>query len=427
MAWMSWQLTCALVASVLIVVCVSASFIHSLKAASRHYQTTLAQLTSLAAESFSGAKIIRSLGASGDVVRRYRDTNARVLEAGLDRVGISARFSSGASLILNILLLLVLGFGVHLVSAEELPLNELAAFVLYGGIVAVSFSFLVGAYAELIQGLGGLERVFEVIRSSVLTEPQAVFGAARAGDADLTMELQHVNFSYPDRADTVVLEDFSATLRPGTITALIGPSGSGKSTVAQLLLRLYVPTSGEIRMNSRPLRDISEQELRTSIAWVPQDPALFGFSVFENLTLGSSGLLRDEVLKTIHSWEFLDFIEPLEHGIDTVLGEHGTLVSGGQRQRIAIARALLRKPSLLILDEATSGLDSHTEAQVISAIRRYIPNASLLVISHRLATVRSAEMIYVLNEGRVFEHGSHDQLVARDGLYHSYVIHQALR
>lgn len=427
MAWMSWQLTLALVMSVLIMVGVSAGFIRSLKAASRRYQTNLAHLTSFAAECFSGAKIIRSLGASGDVTRRYRDANMLVLQAGRERVGISARFSSGASLLLNLLLLVVLWFGLHLVFAESLPLNELAAFILYGAIVAVSFSFLVGAYSELMQGLGGLERVFELIESSALNESQDAVGSLRVGGAPVTVELKHVHFSYPDRADNVVLEDFCADLRPGSVTALIGPSGSGKSTIAQLLLKLYTPTSGEIRFNGRPLHEVSEEELRASIAWVPQEPELFGFSLFDNLTLGNNTLLRDEVLKTVQAWEFLDFIEPMEHGIDTVLGEHGALVSGGQRQRIAIARALLRKPSLLILDEATSGLDSHTEAQVMETIRRHIPTASLLVISHRLATVRSADTIYVLNEGRVFEQGSHDQLVAHEGLYHSYVTRQALR
>jgi ABC-type multidrug transport system fused ATPase/permease subunit len=162
------------------------------------------------------------------------------------------------------------------------------------------------------------------------------------------------------------------------------------------------------------------------VAWVPQEPQLFSMSIYENLMLGNDEILRDETLKTVSGWDFMDFIEPLEHGIDTMIGEHGALLSGGQRQRIAIARALLRKPALLVLDEATSGLDSHTEASVMKVVRHHIPSATILVISHRLSTVRDADSIYVINEGRVFESGTHDSLSARQGLYREYVAKQAL-
>ena len=175
-----------------------------------------------------------------------------------------------------------------------------------------------------------------------------------------------------------------------------------------------------------PLDELREESLRSMIAWVPQEPQLFGFSIIENLTLGDPGLERDEVLKLIHGWEFLDFIDPLEAGVDTVLGEHGTLLSGGQRQRLAIARALLRKPALLILDEATSGLDSESEAHVMKAIRQHIPRATLIVISHRLATVSSADTIYVLHEGKVVQEGTHLHLSKIPGIYRQYSERQAL-
>ena len=425
MTWMSWRLSLAIVASVVVIVGVSGVFIKSLKAASRRYQGALAQLSSFAAECFSGAKILRSLGARRDVANRYHVRNREVLEAGAKRVTISASFSSGASLLLNLLLLLVLWYGIHLVLTQALPVNELAAFVLYGAIVAVSFSFLVGAYSELMQGLGGLERVFELIEDAKPL-PEADVTHRKKIATSLAVTCSHVEFAYPDRPEAPVLRDLSCHLEPGSITALVGPSGSGKSSIVQLLLNLYQPQSGTIEINGELLHTIPEDTLRASIAWVPQEPELFGFSVFDNLILGNDSLLRDEVLKTVRAWDFLDFIEPLEYGIDTVLGEHGTLVSGGQRQRIAIARALLRKPALLILDEATSGLDSHTEAKVMATIRSYIPNATVLVISHRLATVQGADTIYVLNEGRVFERGNHKDLVRHDGIYKSYVTQQAL-
>ena len=221
-------------------------FIKSLKSASRRYQANLARLTSFAGECFSGAKILRSLGAEEEVTEKSGVINREVLEAGEKRVSISASFSSGASLLLNLLLLLVLWYGVHLVLVNSLPLNELAAFVLYGAIVAVSFSFLIGAYTELMQGMGGLERVFELLESSKV-EPELVFGDRRESGSisgALKVEFSHVSFSYPTREELPVLQDLSLTLAPGAVTALVGPSGAGKSSIVQLLLHLYEPSSG---------------------------------------------------------------------------------------------------------------------------------------------------------------------------------------
>lgn len=426
MTWMSWRLTIAIVLSVLVIVGVSGLFIRGLKSASRRYQVNLARLTSFASEVFSGSKVVRSLGAADQVSRRFGAMNDDVLETGRDRALMSASFSSGASMLLNLLLLGVLWYGISLVFAQSLPLNELAAFVLYGAIVAVSFSFLVGAYAEVSQSLGGLERVFELLENNESSSERAEDGAGQGSRGSVGVTFNGVSFAYPDRAELPVLRDFSCEVRSGSITALVGPSGAGKSSVVQLLLRLYEKSAGEIRFDGTRVEDISEAVLRRWVAWVPQEPQLFSMSIFENLTLGNGEMLRDEVLKTVSGWEFMDFIEPLEHGIDTVVGEQGALLSGGQRQRLAIARAILRKPSLLILDEATSGLDSHTEAAVMKAIRQHIPDATLLIISHRLATVRGAEAIYVINEGRVFESGDHESLSARQGLYREYVAKQAL-
>lgn len=426
MTWMSWRLTIAIVCSVLVIVGVSSFFIKGLKTASRRYQGDLARLTSFAAEVFSGSKIVRALGATEQVSRRYATMNGDVLAAGRKRALISASFSSGASMLLNLLLLGVLWYGVSLVFGQSLPLNELAAFVLYGAIVAVSFSFLVSAYAEVSQSLGGLERVLELLEQQEQVSEPSADGEGQGRPSSVRVDFSGVSFSYPDRADHVVLSDFSCELLPGRVTALVGPSGAGKSSVVQLLLRLYEKSGGEIRLDGTRLEKISEAELRHLVAWVPQEPQLFSMSIYENLMLGNDEILRDETLKTVSGWDFMDFIEPLEHGIDTMIGEHGALLSGGQRQRIAIARALLRKPALLVLDEATSGLDSHTEASVMKVVRHHIPSATILVISHRLSTVRDADSIYVINEGRVFESGTHDSLSARQGLYREYVAKQAL-
>lgn len=432
MLWMSWQMTTAIVLSVLAMIAVSALFIRRLRGASREYQGQLARLVAFATECFAGAKVMRALAAEADACARFGVLNDTARRAGERRTAIAAAFSSGASVLLNVLLLLVLWYGISLVMGGALSLNDLAAFVLYGAIVAVSFSFLVSAYVDLMQSIGGLERVFELLdqgcsQQPLRTPPRRFLGNGSAeSDAGLAVELREVSFAYPSRPDALVLDRLSVYLRAGATTAIVGPSGSGKSSLVQLLLGFYRPQAGTVLINGAALETHAEEELRAQVAWVPQEPYLFGFSVYENVLFGNPGLTRAEVVARMAEWEFLDFIAELPQGVDTVLGEQGAQLSGGQRQRIAIARALLRAPALLLLDEATSGLDSDSEEQVLTTIRTVLPRCTVVVISHRLATVRRADVTYVISAGQIVQHGTHEELKAAQGLYRQYVMHQAL-
>lgn len=423
MAWMSWRLTLAIIASVVCMVVVSGGFVRTLRAASRRFQAALAQLTAFATESFMGAKVIRALGAEDHVCRSFTVTNAEVLEAGEGRVRISAAFSSGASLLLNLLLLGVVWFGISLVVAERLPVSDLAAFALYGSIVAVSFAFLVGAYSEVVQSLGALDRVFELLLQHVPEDSRHTEILSTPG---LHVQLKDVNFSYPERSETVVLDQLSLEIPGGSTVGIMGPSGAGKSSIIQLLLKFYPCASGTIRINNHDISEVSNRELRARVAWVPQEPLLFGFSILENLTLGHPSLNSERVEAQLKEWGFLDFVWDLPGGLSMVLGEHGTQLSGGQRQRIAIARALLREPRLLFLDEATSGLDSDLEERVLRAVRHALPSATVVIVSHRLSSVRAADTIFVVHEGRILERGDHHQLAAQAGLYSHYVRRQAV-
>lgn len=435
MLCMSLKLTTAIVLSVLTLVALSVLFVSHLRQSSRDYQNSLAQLASFASEAFGGVKVIRAFGALGQLLGRAQGLNARVLEQGERRVLLGAGFSSGASALLNILLLGVVWFGTSLVIGGELPLNELAAFVLYGAIVAVSFSFLVGAYTDLLQGLGGLERVLQLIDPSEATHSKIGNHSERDVTLVETQKLQSaaasvvfegVTFAYPTRADLPALRGLSCSIERGLCTAFVGPSGSGKSSLVQLLCNLYTPQEGRITIDGVSLSDHSDDFLRKRIAWVPQEPMLFGFSVLDNVLLGNTELTREEALAVVREWSFLDFVQTLQAGFDTVLGEHGALLSGGQRQRLAIARAVLRKPALLLLDEATSGLDSEMESEVMRTIRHYLPQVTLVVISHRLSSVKNADRIYVLEDGVVVECGTHEELANRAGLYQQYTERQTL-
>jgi len=427
MLWMSWRMTLAIVVSVGAMLVFSAIFIKRLKAASREYQGALARLSAFASECFAGAKIVRSLAAQKDASDQFSTINGEVLARGERRTKIAALFSSGASAVLNLLLLAVLWFGIHLVLQGELPLNSLVAFVLYGTIVAVSFSFLISAYSELMQSLGGLERVFELIDGPGGSDDLVSTRRTQALQGSVSLEMNDLTFAYPLRPEMTVLHGVHLRIQPGKTTALVGPSGSGKSSVVQLLLDFYRPRAGEILVNGQPLSSLDEGTLRDSLAWVSQEPHLFGFTIYQNLMFGNRVSSREQLLKLMPQWRFLDFIEALPQGIDTLLGEGGAHLSGGQRQRIAIARALLRRPSVLILDEATSGLDSDTELQVLEAVRAWLPESAVLLISHRLATVQRADITYVMHEGEILQYGRHEELRVVDGLYKQYVERQTLQ
>jgi ATP-binding cassette subfamily B protein len=423
MAWMSWRMTFAIVASVICMVVVSGVFVRSLRAASRRFQTSLAALTAFAAESFGGAKVLRALGAEEQALASFFSLSDEVLEAGQGRVRTSAAFSSGASLLLNVLLLGVVWYGVALVLSESLPLSDLAAFALYGSIVAVSFAFLVSAYSEVVQSLGGLDRVFELCEP---IPPHTETITELLGERGPALSFSEVTFAYPTRPDCAVLDRLTLSIPGGTVAGIMGPSGAGKSSIVQLVLKFYDYSAGSITLNGHSLHEISESELRAKLAWVPQDPLLFGISIFDNLVLGGAPRSREFVEQKLREWRFLDFVFDLPHGLSTVLGEHGAQLSGGQRQRVAIARALLREPRLLILDEATSGLDSELEDKVLSVMREALPNATIVIVSHRLSSVRNADTVFLINDGSVVEQGTHEELKRAGGLYHHYTVRQAI-
>ncbi|NQD39102.1 ATP-binding cassette domain-containing protein [Permianibacter sp. IMCC34836] len=333
-----------------------------------------------------------------------------------------ARIRARAALIAIVIVLafgaigFILWTGGHDVIAGRITAGQLSAFVFYAVIVASAVGTISEVFGDLQRAAGATERLMELLSTRPLitapAEPQALPTPVRG---ELCFE--QVHFHYPTRPDSAALNDFSLTVKAGERVALVGPSGAGKSTAFQLLLRFYDPENGVIRLDGQDIRQLDPQALRSHLALVPQDPVIFADSVRENVRFARPEASDAEVRSALEAAYALDFVEQMPGGLDAQLGERGVRLSGGQRQRLAIARALLADRPVLLLDEATSALDAESERMVQLALDRLMQNRTTLIIAHRLATVRHADRIAVLDKGKLVALGSHDELVRDNPLY----------
>jgi ATP-binding cassette subfamily B protein len=309
---------------------------------------------------------------------------------------------------------LVLWYGSRLVQAKALTPGALTSFMLYTLFVAGAMGSFAGLYSQLQRTLGATHRVRELLDE--LPEPLTLTPPAQRLRGEVVFE--GVAFSYPSRPEVEVLHDVSLRAEAGQRVALVGPSGAGKSTLVALLLRYYEPHKGRILIDGREAREYGLVELRSQMAVVPQDVILFGGTILDNIAYGRPGAKEEEVIEAARQANAHEFIMAFPEGYQTKVGERGVQLSGGQRQRVAIARAILRDPAILILDEATSSLDSASESLVLQALDRLMRGRTAIVIAHRLSTVRDADHIYVISEGNTVESGTHAELLARDeGIY----------
>jgi len=383
---------------------------------SRTAQDRLADASAFAAEAVGAVRTMQAFGMERATAARFANAAEDAFEAA--RVSVKARavLTGTGIFLVSASVVGVLWYGAQDVLAGTMTAGRLSQFVLYAVFAASSLGQLSEVYGELAQAAGAAERLGEILA----TEPSIVAPERPRPLPEPplgTVAFEDVRFSYPGRPEQVAVEGLTFALRSGERVALVGPSGAGKSTVLQLLLRFYDPEMGAILVDGVPITQADPVALRQRMALVPQEPTIFATSVLENIRYGRPAATEDEVRRAAVLASADGFIRALPQGYDTILGERGVTLSGGQRQRIAIARAILKDAPILLLDEATSALDAESERKVQEALDHLMQGRTTLVIAHRLATVRSADRILVMNAGRIVEEGTHDNLLARNGLY----------
>ena len=413
MLWIDWKLTLIALATAPAVIAVVIYFSHRLRRMSLGLQRTMGEVTHVLQESIEGHKVVKVFSGQAYERQRFTDATNRARRFQVKFAAAGAATAPIAQMITAIALAIIL---LLCASRFESGAHTISDFVSFFTAMALLFSplkRLTRVNALIQKGIAAAASVFALIDSAAETDN----GSARLQRARGRLEFESITFRYRDQGPPV-LDAVSITIEPGETVALVGPSGSGKTTIAGLVPRFYDPESGHIRLDGVDLRALTLESLRANIALVSQDIILFDDTVMANIAYGTTaGTPREAVIDAARAAHAMEFIDTMPHGLDTIIGERGVKLSGGQRQRLAIARAILKDAPVLILDEATSSLDSESERHIHEAVETLRAGRTTLVIAHRLSTIEGADRIVVMNRGRIADIGTHAELIERNELY----------
>lgn len=384
---------------------------------SKEVQNRVAESNTVVEETLQGIQSVKVYTNEFFEIERYRKKTQAIAALGMKSGKYRGAFSSFIIFGLFGAMVAVIWKGSTYLATGELAAGDLFSFVIYSAFVGGNIGGLAGVFTSIQKFIGATENLFELfkVEEETLTEIKPL---NKKYELHGRITFSELSFYYPTRLEEEVLKEINIDISPNQLIALVGPSGAGKTTMASLILQLYSPTQGKILFDGKQSQDFPISALRSQIALVPQDIFLFGGSIRENISYGKTIATDEEIYDAALKANALEFILRFPEKFDTIVGERGTQLSGGQRQRIAIARAVLKDPKILILDEATSSLDSESERLVQDALEKLMANRTSIVIAHRLSTVRKADQILVLDQGRVAEKGTHDQLMQlNDGIY----------
>ncbi|XP_046833318.1 mitochondrial potassium channel ATP-binding subunit isoform X1 [Vespa crabro] len=420
---LSPQLTAAMLLCMPTVIFIGTLLGKSLRKLSIEAQNQVAKATAVSEEAIQNIRTVRAFAAETREAQVFSNEveHASKLYENLG-FGIGL-FQAGTNLFLNGILLCTLYFGGHLMSIGQLTSGDLMAFLMATQIVQRSLSQLSLLFGTYVRGISAGARVFEYL--NMPPSPMMVGGTTINDSLSGNIEFKNVKFSYPTRPDHVILKNFNLDISAGKTVAIVGTSGNGKSTIAALLERFYDVDEGSISIDKKDIRSLNSSYLRgTILGYINQEPVLFATSIMENIRYGKQDATDEEIVKAAKQANAHEFITKFPNGYETQVGERGAQLSGGQKQRIAIARALLKQPSILILDEATSALDYESERMVQEALENVTRGRTVLIIAHRLSTIKSADIIVVLQHGVIVEMGTHSQLIKKQGPYHTLLSEQ---
>ncbi len=419
--YMAPSLTVFMLATFPLLIVLAVFFGKYIRKLSKKTQDELAVSNIIVEETLQAIHAVKSFTNELFEIKKYNASLTQVVRTALRAAVFRGLFISFIVFVLFGGIVAVIWYGASLVEAGTITVGELISFILYTTLIGGSIAGLGDLYGQLQKAVGASERVLTILGEKGELNPQDYYKSQPPVQIKGDIAFQNVRFAYPTRKDMEVLQDISFEISTGEKVALVGHSGAGKSTIIQLLLRFYAIDEGSIQVDGESIYSYDLTEYRKHIGIVPQEVILFGGSIEENIAYGRPGASFEEIREAARLANALDFIESFPEGFQTLVGERGVKLSGGQRQRIAIARAILKNPKILILDEATNALDAESESLVQQALSRLMENRTTIIIAHRLATIRKVDRIYVIKEGQIAESGSHEELYGLSGDYSNLV------